>query len=340
MLACVIQYVSEFMTPRDLLSLSSTSKAVSKNLVTMELAVSVIMKNGNFYQRKTMELLYEQTSVGSIYPPSSRRVIRLACAKRCERCNEAEIKTVRIGFGLAFCWSCTQLLTSSVYSRPPHERIAMIELDDILRNPRVCSKIMDRVPQSSTYIQHHYIVNEPMCSTEGELIGPIVTVRDLSTFQHFRSPTQIDEYIRDDLKAPPLSVYEPFNGSLRTLRPYSHEIIRERKLTKLAKQLDARKKTWKMKAEVLQKHIDLIIENPELDEELKSIVSEGGVMNFLLQVTKPLVPHLCYSFPNPVVQSIFKPHLRAPSSLRYATARQRVVVKLNQKKEDIIRAER
>ena len=69
----MLHLVAEFLTLDELFNVSNSSKVVHK-YVQIQSVVFVGMINGNTHTKTFLENIFDSTSVGSIYTPSSNRV--------------------------------------------------------------------------------------------------------------------------------------------------------------------------------------------------------------------------------------------------------------------------
>lgn len=225
-----IQYIASFLTPRELYNVTYSNKLFCE-VLEMSSVIQVAMQNGNERVRRSIALLYEQTSRGTIYAPSALRVLQLINVKKCEICCENKLHHVRATWGMALCWSCTQNMTRETHIDPVENRINPIGMEYILQHPRVLSKVngytLIRVGLGLVHrIGRFFIFDESHqhAQTRG-LSGPIVTRRDIIHMCSLCRPEEVDNYIDKALKASPKSDYEEFNSLVRAFRYRMYPII-------------------------------------------------------------------------------------------------------------------
>jgi hypothetical protein len=228
-----------YLEPRELFNFAYTNKELLHEL-SMSMVVSVAMFNGSDRQRRSIEMIFNQTSVGAIFLPSPIRVLRLINSVRCERCNNNVVLHVR-HWGMAACDQCTSCMVQRVVSESPIARQCLIDIDEILRHPRVASVYLGSHGQAHTpayeqqsghaeRVHHHYMFKEYVSDSSGIKIGPIVVASDLLRLcGSFVDPGDVTVYINNNVRAPSMECYKDFNSIVRTARVKSHAIISTRR---------------------------------------------------------------------------------------------------------------
>ena len=315
-----IELTIRFLTCHDLFNFMFSAKA-SYQCISRRAIVECVMHNGNENQRRTIEELFTLTSCGSIYDPSSARLMRLVCARICEICLTRKISHVRTGFGLAACWECTRTSSCYVATNTPNERRSRLELDEILRHPRIANKIhRRRYPNANqtsfTHSWSHIVwsgnhVNMScVFVTDGvERVGPIATLRDIQTMSTFNRQEEMDAYINNGLSASPIENYSDFNDAVRENRYQSFSIVQARKLAKKEGALEPRRKRIEsVKRIVLQV-------TPLLNADVRQSLMVYHVDNKYLEY-KRIKHRRCIFFRDPRVDQVMIEYVRYPSKMK------------------------
>ena len=308
-----------FLTCSELYNLLFSCKEGFK-WISRRAIVETVMCNGNENQRRTIEELYELTSVGSIYNPSSVRVIRLVCALRCEKCFVNKVNHVRAGFGLAICWDCTLSSSSLIVPRIPNQRRLRLETDDILRNPRVAAKLSKKVfpnPYQTSFNgswgyyawKNHFIMPCVLNEDRYERVGPIVTLGDIHTISSFNRPDEMHSYINTTLCASPMKEYAEFNDAVRENRYLAFPVIQSRKMEKKNTLI----KTRMQRIEDVKRIVAKL--QPFLNTRMKQVVMMYDV-NANYTRYRCAKYHACILFHDSRVQHFMYRYVLSPSKMR------------------------
>lgn len=340
-----LEYVVEFVTPRELYSVMFCSK-ITKDAMSTSVIVKNALCNGNSYAKKSIENLLELMSQGSIYPPTNQRLVRMINVKRCEFCNVHRVNHIRVHFGVSICQRCLTLnsMTTLQITKPPQHRYRNIELNDVLRHKRVAScfhgwhvKSAPRAWLGPTrngrtkypHGERFYVWNHLTRDATGNAIGPIVTVKDVHQMVSFNRPDDIDSYINDVLKAPPLcdELYIDFSDAARQYRKIAFEATNRRRLERTAKTKSFRKR----KLNKVQALITKLTE--ELPEEMHHLLRYDTNSRYLYypyhaNMSIPGYHRLCVHFNNLRVGRLMRQYVLAPTMLGTKQKRNQVVQKL------------
>ena len=278
--------------------------------------------NGNENQRRSIEILYTLTSVGSIHPPSVLQTLRLLNARRCEFCNVNAVKHVRDSYGVAACWDCTEECTSAVATRYPNERRHYIETDDVIRNPRVASRFRKKIRRTyspvpfntanSYYVWKRRIILQSVFSEGGtERAGPIVILEDIRKFvESFRRPDEIEEYMESILAAAPMDAYYEFNHSVRANRVLSFPIVQRRKEMKFRASVQARRKRIRQVKAIISKL------TPLLNEDMRFAISRKfEIPDYATRRVMPVRKWGCVFFLDDFVEYHMREFVLSPSKM-------------------------
>ena len=138
--------VMSFLSPRELFNLVFLSPFLMQRLTTDIVVRAALFKGGR--AKKSFEELYRLIVRRAIHPPSPIRLLRIACATKCEVCLNTvvyrfnnKVKFVRKGFGIHCCWRCvTKRRKSKAFRKDSVE---------YTNHPRVYNAILDCVRTSS-----------------------------------------------------------------------------------------------------------------------------------------------------------------------------------------------
>ena len=227
-------YFAAFLTPRELYNLVYSSIIFCQHL-TVATVIEIGMFNGNSRVRSSLELLYDQTCFGKIYPPTALRTLQLINVKHCEVCCNRVVHHVRRFWGMALCCNCVHdLVTTIDVVRPPQNRYKHLELDDIVHHPRIPAHYVRDNGSAFNAIPLYEFFNHQIESCNGESVGPIITATDLSKLSSYgRQPSDIDLYIDKVRNVPSLKAYEEFNTSVRSTRYESRKVVLIRQARRL-----------------------------------------------------------------------------------------------------------
>lgn len=351
----VINLVADFLKPRDLLRFSYVTKDAIGAL-SMEDIVRTIAINGNLNQRTGLELLYELTSVGSIYPPSPRRVLQLANVIYCEECCRYFVRHVRKGWGLATCYQCQLEGTKEIFPLNAQKRSSspvlatphcgrMIYYSDIIRMPRVASTMRMNVqhPAGRPAEPSYFLLGHKLYRHRHEDVGPIVTAGDVRRFTKMRSLAEVDQYMKENLRAPPMDAYEEFNASIMSMRSFSapHVLVRTAKkkiVSKATKWIARQKKIANVK--VLLRRI---ASHRGLATSIRPVLRRYRVFRIPYDKKRrgdALIKKHCIKFLNDAVQETLQSYILSPTKARGAAALSLVVDVLNAQRDRIRLEER
>lgn len=269
-------YFASFLNPRELYNFVYSSKVLCENLAVLTV-VDVGMHNGNSRVRRTLELLYEQTCFGKIYPPTAMRLLRLINLKRCEVCCSNTIHHVRDTWGLALCWPCVQSLVTSVEIKPPQYRQNLLEYDDMIRHPRVLARYAGTKSKNGygfDSVPNYHVFSHRILSQSSDPVGPIITAVDLITLSsQGRQPSDIDSYINTVIRAPPLSSYDIFNSSVRSMRFESRQVV----LARQSKRLQHVREKRRLEAIRAIEVVDTVMASEQLSTAAQNCLLNYGV---------------------------------------------------------------
>lgn len=315
--ALAFTFVTEFMDPKDLFRFALTSKSTAR-CISLRSVVKTAMLNGNENQRRSIEILYTLTSVGSIHLPSVMRTLRLLNARRCEFCNVNAVKHVRESYGVAACWSCTKECTSVISTRYPNERRHCIETDDVIRNSRVASRFCAKMyatpfnEADSYFVWKSRIVLQSVFSEGGtERAGPIVILEDIRRFEEFRRPDEIERYMTSTLRAAPMGAYYEFNNAVRANRVISYAVAQLRKEKKLRACVQARRKKIRQVKAIIAKLTPLLNGNVRLLFEHQSL----ELADYATRRDISVRSYACIHFFHAEVDNVMREYVLSPSKM-------------------------
>ena len=138
--------IMSFLAPRELFNLVFLSPFLMEHLTTEIVVRAALFRGGR--AKKSFEELYRLIVQRSIHPPSPLRLLRIACATKCEVCLNTvvyrfnnKVKYVRKGFAINCCWRCaTKRRKSKAFRKDSFE---------YTNHPRVYNSILDCVRTSS-----------------------------------------------------------------------------------------------------------------------------------------------------------------------------------------------
>jgi hypothetical protein len=243
-LPMVMDFVAEFMSPKDMLKFAFLSKS-TMNVFSTGSIVKNALCYGNSYTKTSAENLLDVMTRGSIFPPSPARLIRLFNAVRCEFCKTNRIKNVKANFGVCICFKC---LISGNYTALRITKLAKnrqrnIEMNDLLTHTRVATHFhgysrdfvrpndwyghwgwgypreettlrRSKVPQ----VKHYFVWRRHTFDSSGENIGAIVTATHLEEMMTLRRMDEVHRFIDEGLEAPSLDAYAEFVDVVHTYR--------------------------------------------------------------------------------------------------------------------------
>jgi hypothetical protein len=108
----LLEIIMSFLATRELFNLVFLSPFLMQRLTTEMVVRAALFKGGR--AKKSFEELYRLIVRRAIHPPSPLRLLRIACATKCEVCLNTvvyrfnnKVKFVRKGFAINSCWRCT-----------------------------------------------------------------------------------------------------------------------------------------------------------------------------------------------------------------------------------------
>lgn len=246
-----IEFIAEFLTPRELFNVAFSSKDILDS-ISQTIIVKNCLCNGNTHTKISVEHLCDAVSQGSVYNPNKSRLMRLINCRRCEFCNESKINFVRVSFGVCICITCLQSLryTDDVLTKLPSQRSRHIELNDLVAMPRVAthfqSWLVTHAPRGrgtgNTVVrsmyparERHFVWKSTTYDAAGNRIGPIVTKPDLMKMLTMKSTGEVDNYITNKINSPEICnpSADDFIDSVRKYRIEAFQranALRERKV--------------------------------------------------------------------------------------------------------------
>eukprot|EP00957_Ditylum_brightwellii_P203513 15334953-Ditylum_brightwellii.AAC.1 len=240
----VLIHVTSFLPPRDLLRISTTCTAL-RNSITIPLVVKSAMIKGG-HARRTMDELYALHKRGSIHPTSPLRLLRLANGKRCEFCFIKRANFVKPGYGVFCCSACCTIGdgNNAKDDDDDDEDTTPFKKDVLIETFRTKLGLAEwqhaRIQTNEFTINNQggrcRVWNKHLTSSSsslGEAIGPLVTLQDLETMLGQQQQQQqdnqsssierdsqknIDSYLSDVLKVPPMKVYEEYTKAYEDIK--------------------------------------------------------------------------------------------------------------------------
>lgn len=108
----LIEIIMSFLAPRELFKLVFLSPFLMSRVTTEMVVRAALFRGGR--AKKSFEELYRLIVQRAIHPPSPLRLLRIACATKCEVCLNTvvyrfnnKVNFVRKGFAINSCWRCT-----------------------------------------------------------------------------------------------------------------------------------------------------------------------------------------------------------------------------------------
>jgi hypothetical protein len=142
----IIGIIMTFLLPQELFNLVFLSPLLMGHVTTEMVVRAALFRGGR--AKKSFEELYRLIVQRAIHPPSPIRLLRIACATKCEVCLNTvvyrfnnKVKFVRKGFAINCCWRCVTKRRKSKAFRKDS-----IEYEN---HPRVYNAILDCIRTSA-----------------------------------------------------------------------------------------------------------------------------------------------------------------------------------------------
>uniref|UniRef100_A0A0G4F445 F-box domain-containing protein n=1 Tax=Chromera velia CCMP2878 TaxID=1169474 RepID=A0A0G4F445_9ALVE len=158
----------QFLEPRELLRVVSTSKELQSRLTHEQVIRSIMLRGTGVYARQSLHLLCDGLQDRTLFVPSPLRLLRIANGRRCEvaGCTNT-VQHLRPTFGLFICWNHNLDLTDTIDLK---SRESARRWSEVLR----CKEAA-----TSDYSGRSYILR-PDFIRGGSRVGPLVTVETVN----------------------------------------------------------------------------------------------------------------------------------------------------------------
>lgn len=300
----------QYFTPRDLLQFVLVHRDFVA-LATYQVVVDVAYISGNENINRTLQYLIELTRPGCIHLPSPRRLLRLICLKRCERCNNEKLNNLPRGYGLALCFRCILDITDQ-FSPPQHRHHRHdIEWHDIIVHPRVLVKHIRSNDERWQCTDQICMLRETFHASGGRPEGPLITRTSGQMFvESFHEFSEIDQFISHDLQAPPLAAYNELNNFIAKSRSSFYTLVYNRREGRIKGRALHRIRKYQAVKTFLAK-LGSMVRYPRMRMILK--YRRADHRYFRLNCSTPLSRgYRCLIFANTYVQRTLDSPLKAP----------------------------
>ena len=193
----VFKTVVDYITPKDLLNLTRSCKALYNNpLLTLSTVINVSLMNGNKNTKVAIERIYHQILSKRIHVPTERRLLYLVTTERCEFCHINKVNLIS-PYGLAFCIQCKRRHTKEIVLKPEKMLNLPIEINDIIELPSVFS-ILHHFKNDFPFqrVPVFYVLEKPCYDHNKNRIGSIITRKHLNEMLELQDLNKVENYIK------------------------------------------------------------------------------------------------------------------------------------------------
>lgn len=239
-----LSLVMEFLSPKQLYNMAFTCRTL-RNLVTTKMVLQSALIAGGHAETTVMEL-HKLLSNQSMHVPSPLRLLRLVNGKRCEFCNQNNVKFARPSLGIFACWDCTTQSLTRVFNKTwKRYSLEKQKYDEVLDHPRIATN------DCGSKI---YMLSRRLTLQNGERVGPLAIFGDIDKMVSSRPKNMtVDEYIQKNLQtlSDTEDAYREFDQIYKDTMDRVKQVQRERE----QKRVEAKQKSSERKMANIEKMI-------------------------------------------------------------------------------------
>lgn len=222
-----IVVVFEFCSPRDLLTIASTSQELSRRVTYSHVLRSSLMRGGPFC-KAFLETMFGLCRKGAIFVPSPMRLLRLLNTRRCEMqgCS-TKTKSIETKLGLSLCSKCR---SKSYTIFDNNETRNALESMEIVNKNRVASS---KYGSFFSFFAMDYIQG-------GEREGPIITGQTMDRLCSTRGDTTLAVALENYFSSIPIgskTFFENYDEILLESVVY-HKSVEQKRVELLEKKMN------------------------------------------------------------------------------------------------------